>query len=80
MQRDTITEKLTAIMRDLFRQPDLTIADSMTAADVPGWDSLAHMNLVLAVERGFAITLTTRELRGMKNVGAMVDIIEKKAP
>jgi acyl carrier protein len=80
MQRDAIKEKLSAIMCELFRRPAITITDAMTAADVPGWDSLAHMSLVVAVEKGFGITLTTREIRGMKNVGALLDIIEKKAP
>lgn len=80
MQRDAITEQLTAIMRQTFRLPALTISETMSAADVPGWDSLAHINFVLAVEKGFGITLTTREVRGMKNVGALIDIIEKKAP
>lgn len=78
MSRESIHEKLTGIMRELFRQPDLDVTEATTAADVAGWDSLAHINFVLAVEKGFGITLTTREVRGMKNVGALIDIIAKK--
>jgi acyl carrier protein len=79
MTRDDVHLRLTALMRDFFANPDLTVHDAMTAAEVPGWDSLAHINFVLAVETEFGITLGTRDVRGMKNVGAMMDIVAAKA-
>jgi acyl carrier protein len=50
----------------------------MVAGDVPKWDSLTHINLILAVEKGFKIRLTTREVRGMKNVGDMIRLVQQK--
>lgn len=76
--RTEIKAQLTELMRRQFSRPDLDITDETTAADVPGWDSLTHFNLVLAVEKGFGIKLATREVRTMKNVGALMDIIAKK--
>jgi acyl carrier protein len=78
MIRSDLKAKLAELMRQLFAKPDLEISDETTAADVPGWDSMAHINLVVAVEKRFGIALSTREVRGMKNIGALMDIIEKK--
>jgi acyl carrier protein len=50
----------------------------MTASDVDGWDSLSHFNLVLAVEKEFGISVTTRDVRSMKNVGDLIRLIDKK--
>ena len=79
LDRDVLKTKLTVIFRRTFDNEQLTITDSTTADDVEEWDSLSHINLILAVERGFAIRLTTREVRGMKNVGALIDLITKRA-
>ena len=39
------------------------------------WDSLEHINLIVAVERCFGIKFTMGETTGLKNVGEMVDKI-----
>ncbi len=79
MDRVAVTEKLTAIFRTTFAAPDLVLNDAMTADDVAAWDSLTHINLILAVERGFNLRLTMREARGLKNVGDLIALVEKKA-
>jgi acyl carrier protein len=78
MEHNQIVAKLTEIFQDIFEDPSLELSDSMTALDVPGWDSLSHINLILAVEKGFNVQLTTREVRGLENVGAFIHLIEKK--
>ena len=78
MHKDEIVEKLNTVFRERFENPDLVITPATTAADVPGWDSLAHINLVLAVEKAFAIRTSTRDVRGMKNVGDFIALLEKK--
>jgi acyl carrier protein len=79
MDRAAVTEKLTGIFRTTFAAPDLVLNDAMTADDVAAWDSLTHINLILAVERGFNLRLTMREARGLKNVGDLIALLEKKA-
>ena len=78
MDQDTLRQRLTTIFRNTFFQPDLVIDDDMTAGDVEGWDSLTHINLILAVEKEFDIALTTRDVRSMKNVGDLMQLIAKK--
>jgi len=78
MEKDEVQMKLTSIFRDTFVNDNLQIGETTTAQDVPEWDSLAHINLIMAVEKGFGISLTTREIRAMKNVGDFINLIQKK--
>ena len=47
-------------------------------SDIDGWDSLEHIDLIIAVERRFGIKFTMGEVNGMKNVGEMADIILRR--
>ena len=52
--------------------------DATTSADIDGWDSLEHINLISAVEQEFGIHFGMGQIVSMKNVGEMVDIIASK--
>jgi acyl carrier protein len=78
MDRNQINEKLTAIFRDVLDDDSIVLTDGTTADDVEGWDSLTHVNLLVAVEKGFGIRMSTREVKSMRNVGDFVDIITQK--
>ena len=70
--------KLTEIFRTLFSQDDLMLRDDLTAKDVPAWDSMNHINLILYVESEFAIRFTSDELSEFKNVGDLKRLIAQK--
>jgi acyl carrier protein len=71
-------EKLQSIFREVFDRPDLTIYDSMQAKDVDGWDSLNHVTLIMAIEEGFRVRFSTREVMSFQNVGEMIACLDKK--
>jgi len=73
-----ILEKLTAIIRDALDDQKLVLTLETTAADVPAWDSLTHINIVVASEMGFGIKFKTAELEQLRNVGDFVSLIEQK--
>ena len=75
MTREDVYEKLNGVFRDVFDDEDITVNDATTADDIEDWDSLEHINLVVAVEKCFGIKFTMGEVTGMKNVGEMADII-----
>lgn len=79
MEVDNIKSKLTSIFRTTFANDAIEINEGMTAADVPQWDSLSHLNLVLAVEKGFCIRLKTSEIRSLASVGDLIQLIQQKA-
>lgn len=78
MQSADIKPNLTAVFRQVFSQPSLDIQDDMTAADVPGWDSLTHVTLVFAIEQRFGVKFSTRDVLVLKTVGDLVRLIERK--
>jgi len=73
-----ILEELTALLRDIFAREDLSVTPETTAADVPGWDSMKHIEITIAVEEKYAIRLKAREVDGMRTVGDLVAIIAGK--
>lgn len=78
MERKEIIEKLTEIFRKVLAVKELELNDQMTADDVDTWDSLSHMLLITEIEETFNIKFRLRELNKMKNVGALIDILESK--
>jgi acyl carrier protein len=70
---DALTPRLQEVFREVFRQPDLTISRTMTAADVQGWDSLRHIELIVAVETAFSVRFKTVEVSRLQTVGDLID-------
>lgn len=79
MSREKIYEKLNGVFQDVFDDDSLTVNDATTADDIEDWDSLEHINLIVAVENAFGIKFNMGEVNAMKNVGEMVDLIESRA-
>ena len=78
-QREAIKQRLTAIFREVFDDDELELFDDMTAADVPDWDSLSHITLVVACEKEFGVRLTPAEVGHLANVGAMLTLLAERA-
>lgn len=78
MNNEEILEKLTAIFRENFDDESLVISKKTTAADITEWDSLEHVNLMAKIEIEFNVKFELREMLSLKNVGEMVDLLEKK--
>lgn len=70
--------KLNEIFCQVFDEDDLQISPEMTANDVDGWDSLSHINLIVAVESAFKIRFNQKELLTFKNIGDLLASIESK--
>ena len=75
MTREEVYEKLDEVFQDVFDDESIHVSDATTANDIEDWDSLEHINLIVAVERCFGIKFTMGETTGLKNVGEMVDRI-----
>ncbi len=73
----TMIQRLQAILREVFDNPQLEVGEETTAADVDGWDSLSHVNVLVAVETHFKIKFSSREALTFRNVGEMARCVEK---
>ena len=74
-----ILEELEPIFRDILDLPDLRLSHESNASNVEGWDSLAHVNLITAIEKHFRVRFALGELQELRNVGEMINLIHKKA-
>ncbi len=74
-----IYSKITGILRDVFDDDDLVATEKLSASDVPGWDSLAHVRFMLAIERAFSIAFSASEISSFKNVGDLAKAISAKS-
>lgn len=72
-------ENLEPVFRQVFDDQSISLQRETTADDIEEWDSLTHMNLVIALELKFSIKFALGELKKLKNVGDMLDLINKKA-
>lgn len=70
---------LSSIFHDVFEDDTIVVTPDLTAADVPEWDSLSHIRLILAVQKRFRITFSAAQTATLQNVGELVAMIEAKS-
>jgi acyl carrier protein len=80
MDSAAIVKDIQPIFRDILDLPDLQLTRQSNASNVEGWDSLAHVNIVMAIEKRYKIKIALGELQDLKNVGEMADLIQRKLP
>jgi acyl carrier protein len=73
-----IINEITPIFQDVLDQPDLSLTASSSAENVADWDSLAHIGLVMSIEKHYKISFGLAELQDLKDVGEMANLIIKK--
>lgn len=75
MDKRLIMSKVVEILVDFFDDEDLAIDSNTVAADVDGWDSLAHISILSSLEDEFKIKFSVNDSQNMKCVGDIIDII-----
>ena len=78
MELAEILARLSEIADEHFDLPGLALNRESTAGDVPGWDSLAHIQFLMQVERAFKIRFKSTEVSGFANVGQLADRIQSR--
>ncbi|HEX4798231.1 MAG TPA: acyl carrier protein [Burkholderiales bacterium] len=75
---DGMLARLTEVFRDVFADDSLMLSRETTAMDIDGWDSLAHITLMLSVQRAFHVRLSASETSQLQNVGALIELLHSK--
>lgn len=78
MEKSQILDEVQAIFREVLDNEEIVLASETTADDIEEWDSLTHIQLIVAIEKHFKIRFTSREILSWQNVGEMIDCIANK--
>lgn len=78
MTHEEALDVVTEIMREYFDDDDIKLTAETTADDIPAWDSMNHVNIIIAIEQRLKIKFKTSEIESLHNVGELVAVIERK--
>lgn len=78
MEKTEILEKVQDIFRDVLDNDEIELTADMSADDVEEYDSLSHIQLVVAIEKSFGIKFNSKEITTWTKIGDMVDSIASK--
>lgn len=78
MEKTEILSKLNEIFCDVLDNEDIELSYETTADDIEEWDSLSHIQLIVAIEKAFKIRLKAKEMVSWLNVGDAVESIYDK--
>lgn len=79
---DDVRARVQEVFRQVFGDPEMVLRDETAIADVPGWDSMTHINLMIAAEQRFNVKIAAAEMSSLKGdgrtVGTLVELIGRK--
>ena len=78
MTKEDVLNQVQDIFRDVLDEEDIIVKPETTADDIDEWDSLNHIQLVVAIEKHFKIRFSSSEIQGFSNVGEMCESISNK--
>ncbi len=76
--QEQVMQRLTEVFRDVFDDDELELSPSTSADDIDGWDSLAHIRLILSVQKTFGVKFSPIETSRLENVGQLIELIQQK--
>lgn len=78
MSKDPITvEAFRAILEDVLDEPVPVITEATVAKDVPAWDSLNHVRLLVHIEQAYGISFPVDAVERLENVGALIQLVNR---
>ena len=78
MKREEVVSQLTKIIQSILSCENLELHENLTIIDIEGWDSLAHINIIHAIEKNFNIKFKLMEFYKIDNIGTLLNLIEEK--
>jgi acyl carrier protein len=72
MTDQQILHTFSRILGDLLARDSIALTSQTRREDVPGWDSFAYINFIVAVEQEFGIRFGVAEVESFENVGAIL--------
>lgn len=75
---EDVIQQLVPIFRDVFSDDEIILSPQITSSDIDGWDSLAHIRLVISIEKVLDLSFSADEISEAQNVGEFAALILRK--
>ena len=79
---DDRLSQMNDVLRSVFGDDDIAVTRETTADQIDGWDSMMHINVVIAVEKKFGVKFGASEVNALKadgqNIGSFLQLVDKK--
>ena len=75
MEKVVVLSHVQDIFRDILDNDEIVLSNETTADDIEEWDSLSHIQLIVAIEKFFRVKFTSKEILSWKNIGELVDCL-----
>jgi acyl carrier protein len=75
---DDIYRRLTPIFHEVFEDDTIVLTPGLMASDVPDWDSLSHIRLVLAVQKAFQTQFSAAQIANLKTAGDLAELVRAR--
>jgi acyl carrier protein len=72
-------QRLERVFKDTFNDESLALRDEITSQDIPGWDSVHHINLMFSIESSFGVQFVGNELAELKNIGELKALLARRS-
>jgi len=73
-----ISDKLKSLILSELNLNEFDLKDETVASEVPGWDSLKHLNIILSIEKGYNIKFKGMEIMKIQNIGSLQKLVDSK--
>lgn len=70
-----VREQIQTIIREVLDQPDLVLVPGLTAQDIEGWDSLAHISLMFSIESHFGVAFSDTEMANLEQIDDLIELV-----
>lgn len=78
--RSEVLLEVSRVVAATLMVPDITLTEETTAADVEGWDSLTHVQIIIAIEQEYGFQFSFADVSQLENAGDLVSAILAKSP
>jgi acyl carrier protein len=75
----TMDDRIQQVFREVLGDDELVLTDETTARDIEAWDSLAHINIMFALESEFDVQFNDGQLTSFQNVGELRRYLRESA-
>jgi acyl carrier protein len=78
MELDEVLKQVNQIFVKVLDNPAIVLKSETSAKDIEEWDSLTHIQLIVAIEKHFKIKFTSSEIQKWKNVGEILASVKNR--